>query len=200
MIILTIFLSFLTAEILGYFLHRLLHSNKISWLSYSHMYHHLKDYGPKNKMRTEQYFSGAKDRINILGLGLEWLIPGALFTGLLLLFFSFLKISWLHQIVFICGSIGWSALMFNYFHSAMHLKKFWLIRVPILGRWFIKSRKLHDIHHIKLSDDGRMNSNYGICFFFMDRIFGTLERSSSSFNFQGYKKALKKYERLINEN
>lgn len=33
----------LYAEFVGYFLHKLLHSENIAWLSKSHMNHHLRD-------------------------------------------------------------------------------------------------------------------------------------------------------------
>jgi hypothetical protein len=45
------------AEFLGYWLHRLLHSDKIPALSRSHMIHHLRYYGPKHRMRQGRNIS-----------------------------------------------------------------------------------------------------------------------------------------------
>jgi sterol desaturase/sphingolipid hydroxylase (fatty acid hydroxylase superfamily) len=46
-IIVTILAAALIAELTGYLMHILLHSNKIAFLSKSHMIHHLVLYGPK---------------------------------------------------------------------------------------------------------------------------------------------------------
>jgi sterol desaturase/sphingolipid hydroxylase (fatty acid hydroxylase superfamily) len=70
-------------------------------------------------------------------------------------------------------------------------------RVPRLDKWFRSIRRLHDIHHRQISDDGRMSTNFGICFFFMDRIFGTLSPAHRPFNAKGYAVAEKRYAHLI---
>lgn len=156
-------LGFLIAELLGYFLHMLLHSNKIKWLSYNHMYHHLHDYPATGKLRSEKYVSGARNRFNFFGIGMEWFIPGTLLVIFLITIMTLLGIKVLTQIIFIGSILFWVFLMFNYMHDAMHLKKFWMGNL----KWFKKVRRLHDIHHLN------MQTNYGICFFFLDKLFGT---------------------------
>ena len=47
--------SVMIAELLGYLLHRLLHSGWIRWLSASHMKHHMVLYGPLQKQRPSEH-------------------------------------------------------------------------------------------------------------------------------------------------
>jgi sterol desaturase/sphingolipid hydroxylase (fatty acid hydroxylase superfamily) len=56
----------------------------------------------------------------------------------------------------------------------------------LLKTWFVKARRLHDIHHRSLNDQGRMDRNFGIGFFFFDRLFRTISKRHRSFNRTGY--------------
>ena len=70
--------SGIVAELLGYLLHRLLHSGRIRWLSASHMKHHMVLYGPLQKQRpSEHYMDATTDRFSIGNIGVEWLAPTA---------------------------------------------------------------------------------------------------------------------------
>lgn len=69
----------------------------------------------------------------------------------------------------------------------------------VFRNWFLRIRKLHDIHHLHVSDDGKMNVNYGICFFIFDRIIGSYRKTFSNFNKAGYEVAKQKYQ-FINKN
>jgi len=40
---------------------------------------------------------------------------------------------------------------------------------PLLKDWFVQARRLHDIHHRSLDDQGRMDRNFGIGFFSCER-------------------------------
>ncbi|MDE1975878.1 MAG: hypothetical protein KGI84_01305, partial [Elusimicrobia bacterium] len=58
----------LTAEFVGYWLHILLHSDKIKFLSRSHMIHHLISYPPDTPMRpSEEYMLSTQGRASLLG-------------------------------------------------------------------------------------------------------------------------------------
>jgi len=48
---------------------------------------------------------------------------------------------------------------------------------------------LHEIHHRVLNDEGLMDRNFGIGFFFFDRLFGTLASAELPFNRHGYETA-----------
>ena len=62
--------SGIVAELLGYLLHRLLHSGWIRWLSASHMKHHMVLYGPLQKQRpSEHYMDATADRFSIGNIG-----------------------------------------------------------------------------------------------------------------------------------
>jgi hypothetical protein len=70
-------------------------------------------------------------------------------------------------------------------------------RHPLLKRWFVAARDGHDIHHWSLNDDGFMDKNFGIAFFFFDRLFGTLAHDAPAFNRRGYASALWRFGDLL---
>src|SRR5882762_1525818 len=70
--------SCISAELLGYGLHRLLHSGAIGFLSRSHMNHHLMLYGPLQDQRSTEYHDANEDSISLGNIGLEWLLPAGL--------------------------------------------------------------------------------------------------------------------------
>jgi sterol desaturase/sphingolipid hydroxylase (fatty acid hydroxylase superfamily) len=185
--------SCLVAELLGYLLHRLLHSDRVRFLSRSHMMHHLVLYGPLQPQRPEgRYKDATTGKVALGNIGLEWLIPSALILGCALAVFSLFAVALRYRVVFITGALTWGFLMFSYLHDRMHERGFWLERT-IIRRWFVKARHLHDIHHCTLDDDGFMPTNFGIGLFLFDRIFGTLQKQGKSFNRPGYAAALRRY-------
>ena len=58
-------------------------------------------------------------------------------------------------------------LMFSYLHDRMHIRNFWMTRVPLLRSWFLRARRLHDIHHRSVNSKGFMNTNFGMGFTFL---------------------------------
>ncbi|HUJ31375.1 MAG TPA: sterol desaturase family protein [Candidatus Acidoferrum sp.] len=186
--------SILVAELAGYFLHRLLHSEKIRWLSRSHMEHHLEHYGPLQPMRpSPKYIDATASRWSIGNVGLEWIAPSAVLLALFVAVFAVARIPWPYQVSFIVITLGWSASMFSYLHDRMHIREFWMERSWFLRRWFIPARRLHDIHHLSLNDSGRMNRNFGIGFFWFDRVFGTLADKQQGLNWTGIEAARRHY-------
>lgn len=162
-------------EFIGYWLHVLLHSERIEFLSRNHMIHHLLVYAPNKPMRpSRDYLESTYGRANILGLGVEWLVPVAVILSLLLPTLRLIGFPALEQALFTGVSLGWGWLMFGYMHDAMHRKSFWMEGSPLLSGWFTTARKRHDIHHMDLHPSGRSDKNFGICFFAFDRLFGTL--------------------------
>lgn len=199
MILVTIIGLILYAEFVGYFLHKALHNERVSWLSRNHMYHHLRDYGPKSKMRTKEYISGTKGRVSILGVGVEFFGPSILILIVLAGILTLLGMPWQYQIASVVGITLWSSFMFGYMHSRFHEKGFWMERVPVLGKWFRKTRRYHDIHHVYITEEGRMACNFGICFFWMDKLFGTFRKKVSRVNLVGYEAAQKRYKEIIDK-
>lgn len=189
------------AEVVGYFLHILLHSEKVAWLSRGHMIHHLKVYGPKRSLRQAGPYKNSvdgEDRYGFLGIGLEWLAPVVLLLAAAVSLCSFvLRIPAATQAVFMGAALLWGKFMFGTMHDSMHLEGYWMASVPVLGAWYRRIRRLHDIHHLDFSDDGRMLTNYGICFFGFDRLFGTYESKAGAFNEPGFQAALKRYAAVI---
>jgi sterol desaturase/sphingolipid hydroxylase (fatty acid hydroxylase superfamily) len=190
--------SIFVSEFLGYFLHRLLHSGKIGFFSRNHMKHHLVLYGPLQSQRPGTgYQDATSGEVAIGNVGLEWLIPGSVLLGGSLGLLHLFQVPLLHQLIFVAGTLVWSFLMFSYLHDRMHLAGFWMERHPLLKRWFVAARDAHDIHHWSLNDDGFMDKNFGIAFFFFDRLFGTLACDAPAFNRRGYASALWRFGDLL---
>lgn len=192
-------ISILSTEFIGYILHRLLHNERIEFLSRGHMIHHLKLYGPKDDQRSQEYRSATDGRFGVGRLGIEWVLPTLLILGSLLGFFWLLEISLSAQIVFIATAIIWGLVMLNYMHDSMHMENFWMLNNSYLRDWFLEARRLHDIHHKTIDDNGLMNKNFGISFFWIDRLFGTFTKKEVPFNSLGYQQAVKRYAYIYKE-
>ena len=185
--------SCISAELLGYWLHRLLHSGAIRFLSRNHMKHHLVLYGPLQKQRSATYYDATENRPSLGNIGLEWLIPAALIIAVMLVSFYLLHVTPGHQLLCLGITLSWSSLMFSYLHDVMHVEGLWLEKNRFLKRWFLSARRLHDIHHRVLNDEGLMNKNFGIGLFLFDRLFGTICLQQTPFNHRGYKMAKEKF-------
>ena len=166
--------SVCSAELVGYWLHRLLHSGVIAFLSRNHMKHHLVLYGPFQHQRSAAYQHATEDSVSLGNIGLEWLAPSVLLMAGAVAMFWFLNVRLLYQLIYFVVTLGWSFLMFSWLHDVLHVEGTWLERSRLLRRWFLSARSFHDIHHHTLNKQGLMDKNFGIGFFFFDRIFGTL--------------------------
>jgi sterol desaturase/sphingolipid hydroxylase (fatty acid hydroxylase superfamily) len=185
--------SCLVSELFGYWLHRLLHTNRLPFLSRGHMIHHLRVYGPRQPMRAEKYKDATDNRFSVGNVGLEWLGPSALILGLCWGVMALAGVPRTYQAISICTLALWPIFTFNYLHDRMHLSNFWMAENRFLKTWFVKARRLHDIHHRSLDDDGRMDTNFGIGFYFYDRLFGTMATRHRPFNWKGYAAAKTRY-------
>lgn len=195
--LLAVFVGVVYSEFVGYFVHKLLHSEKIPALSRDHMIHHLKQYGPKMSMRSEEYYISSNERFNIGNVGLEWLVPLGIVVAASVGIMTLAGVPWWFQALMLGSAIGWGVIVFNYFHAGLHLTNFWMLKNKHLARWFKNARRLHDIHHTRISDEGRMHVNFGIFFFFFDRVFGTKADTTGHFNDPGYERAKERYKNII---
>src|SRR5258707_12565473 len=80
---LALLISCLLAEFFGYWLHRLLHSDKIPFLSRGHLIHHFLIYGPGQPMRLDKYHDATEQRFSVGNIGLEWIAPSAMILAAL---------------------------------------------------------------------------------------------------------------------
>jgi sterol desaturase/sphingolipid hydroxylase (fatty acid hydroxylase superfamily) len=189
----TLVSSCLLAEFFGYWIHRLLHSEAVPFLSRGHLIHHFRIYGPLQPMRTDIYKDATDDRVSVGNVGAEWLVPAAIVLGLCWGTMALLGVPGLYQAIVLGTLAIWPILTFNYIHDRMHLADFWMSRNPLLKNWFLKARRLHDIHHHGLDDQGRMDTNFGIGFYLFDRCFRTLAKRHGPLNWTGYRAAEKRY-------
>ena len=192
-IIATLVDSVVVAEFAGYWLHRLLHSDRFPVLSRGHLIHHFLVYGPRQPMRAAEYHDGTDNRFSVGNVGIEWVVPSALI--LLFCWGAMVQLGVPHayQALALCTLLGWPLLMFSYLHDRMHLENFWMTRFPLLKTWFLRARRLHDIHHHSVNHEGFMDTNFGIGFYFFDRFFRTIARHHRPFNWKGYQTAIERY-------
>jgi sterol desaturase/sphingolipid hydroxylase (fatty acid hydroxylase superfamily) len=192
-IVATLVDSVVVAEFAGYWLHRLLHSDKFPALSRGHLIHHFLVYGPRQPMRAGDYQDATRERFSMGNVGIEWLAPSALILlfcwGVMVL----LNVPPVYQAIALCTLLGWPILMFSYLHDRMHVENFWMSRVPLLKSWFLKARRLHDIHHRSVNSKGYMDTNFGIGFFCFDRFLRTMAKRHRPFNWAGYRTAVERY-------
>jgi len=192
-VIATLVDSVIVAEFAGYWLHRLLHSDLFPALSRGHLIHHFLIYGPRQPMRAPNYHDATSARFSLGNVGIEWLAPSALILlfcwGVMVLF----HVPPVYQALSLCTLLGWPILMFSYLHDRMHTENYWLTRVPLIRTWFLRARRLHDIHHRSVNSHGYMDTNFGIGLYFFDRFFRTLRKRHRPFNWQGYDRAIERY-------
>lgn len=185
--------SCFVAELSGYWLHRLMHSDRFPALSRGHLIHHFLLYGPNQALRTEKYRDATQGRVSLGNIGLEWLVPSFVILSFSFGFFAWTHVMRVYQIVALCILVLWPIFMFSYLHDRMHLRNFWMTRAPLLKSWFVRARRLHEIHHRSLNDQGRLDRNFGIGFFFFDRLFHTISKRHRPFNCKGYRMAQLRY-------
>jgi sterol desaturase/sphingolipid hydroxylase (fatty acid hydroxylase superfamily) len=191
--------SCLSAELLGYGLHRLLHSGRIEFLSRNHMKHHLVLYGPLQPQRSSDYRDATDDSVSLGNIGVEWLIPAAALMACALGLFHLFHVRLLYQFIYVGVTVGWSFVMFSWLHDVQHIEGFWMEKNRLLRGWFIGARRRHELHHCSIGDDGLMNKNFGIGFFLFDRIFGTFSKTATAFNHKGYQAARKRFKSMLGE-
>ena len=192
-ILITLAGSCLLAEFFGYWLHRLLHSDKIPFLSRGHLIHHFLVYGPGQPMRHDEYHDATDHRFSVGNIGLEWLAPSSIILATLWALMKLGHVPVLYQSIALAALIVWPLFMFSYLHDRMHQSDFWMERVPLLHTWFRAARRLHDIHHHALDDRGRMDANFGIGFFLFDRLFQTMVLRHRVVNRAGFEAARLRY-------
>lgn len=193
LILLTVLASIIVAEFLGYWIHTLLHSEKIQFLSREHMQHHLNDYGPGKNQRSNPYKDSGVGRFTFLGLGAEWLVPIVPVTAIWIVSLQLLGVSFWLTLLSAGTGLFWGYLMFGLVHENFHIEGTVFLRSKWMRSWFIHVRRLHDIHHHKLTDEGRMSYNMGICFYLFDRLFGTYRPNLGQFNAKGLEKSRELY-------
>jgi sterol desaturase/sphingolipid hydroxylase (fatty acid hydroxylase superfamily) len=196
-IIATIIVAIPLAELSGYWLHVILHSHKSKLLGQSHMIHHMKLYGPKMPQLHKDYLSASTDRFTFFGIGPEWIVTLGTY-GLLWIIAGFLVgVPWYIIFTFASTNIAWALLVHNYLHHSMHLSGFWMAKNKYTKKWYLDIRDKHVIHHLYVDDEGRMNVNYGIIVFYLDKLFGSYEPTNKKFNTKGYAKAVILYKDVL---
>ena len=136
-------------EFVGYFWHRWVEHHELlgKKIAFRHYKHHEIEY-PVAKLRTNTYNNANS---------WTWYAVGLVTSAVL-----FIVAPWNYALAFMLGAwvYAWGVVL--NMHTAFHIKGHLLWKF----KWFQKLVKLHDVHHYD-------NYNYGICLFFMDKIFGT---------------------------
>lgn len=139
----------LLVEVVGYIWHRYVEHKEMlgTGISHRHWQHHEIEYDIHH-LRTEKY----KDANSW-----TWYVLGAVTSCL---GFSVLPVGYAVAIMAGGWLYAWGLVL--QLHTAFHVEGHWLNRF----KWFRNLVRAHDIHHYD-------NCNYGICFFFLDKLFGT---------------------------
>jgi len=146
---------------------------------------------------TLEYRDATDHSFSLGNVGVDWLIPAALLLVCALGVFRLLHVRSLYQLIYFVATLGWSFLMFSYLHDGLHIDGYWMERNRWLKGWFVSARSRHEIHHHAINDQGLMDRNFGIGFFFFDRLFGTLCSVEPAFNDTGYKMAQARFSSMI---
>jgi sterol desaturase/sphingolipid hydroxylase (fatty acid hydroxylase superfamily) len=147
--ILTSLTGVIIVEFVGYLWHRWVEHRELLGknVAFRHYKHHETVY-PVTNLRTVEYKNAN-----------SWTWYA---VGLVTSVTAFTFAPWQYALAFALGAwiYAWGIVlnMHSLFHVSGH--RLWKYK------WFRKLVKLHDIHHYD-------NVNYGICLFFMDRLFGT---------------------------
>lgn len=193
-VLMTMLFSVLVAELAGYWLDRLLRSDKIRFLSNGHLIHRFLIYGPRQPMRSKAGYRDATDkRFSVGNIGLAWLVPSGIVLAVCWAALMLLRVPRAYQVAAVCGFVPWPILMFSHLRGRMHEKSFWMTRVPLLKNWLLKARRLDEIHHRSLNEEVGMDASLGIGCYFFDRLFGTISRRHQPFNWTGYEIAKQCY-------
>jgi sterol desaturase/sphingolipid hydroxylase (fatty acid hydroxylase superfamily) len=140
-------------ELVGYLWHRF--AEHLGWLGdtmrYCHWVHHELDY-PVESLRPSGRASYRK-----AGSWTWFALGGAAIV------LMFLLLPLADAAALALGVVAYSWGVISYLHCRFHVDSHWLQRFA----WFRRLRRLHDIHHWQ-------PCNYGILFFGLDRLFGTL--------------------------
>lgn len=144
-------------------------------------------------MRAGEYRDATDNRFSLGNVGIEWLAPSAIILLVCWGVMALLGVPPVYQGIALCTLLGWPILMFSYLHDRMHVENCWMTRVPLLRAWFLHARRLHDIHHRSVDNEGYLDTNFGIGFYFFDRFFGTKTTRHRPFNWQGYQAAIARY-------
>lgn len=146
-----VFAGPLVVEVIGYFWHRWVEHNAVFGHSIQryHIKHHEQDY-PVEKLRpASRKYKSARSW--------SWYLATLVLVGLTLVL-----VSRPYNFVMILSGLVYARFVISYMHTRFHVRQHWLTRTS----FFQRIQKLHDIHHYG-------PYNYGILFYFMDRIFGT---------------------------
>ncbi len=108
----------IVAEFAGYWLHRLLHSHRITWLSRSHLIHHFETYPPNGALRSPEYADATEGRFSLGNIGLEWIAPSALILFVCFLAVHAMRLPPWSQILFLSTLLVWPLFMFSYLQTA----------------------------------------------------------------------------------
>lgn len=160
MIIITAIVTFLIANLIGYAIHYSLHQSWTGNLNKKHLNHHTIQY-PANDYMSDVYRDAGKDNTVFT------FIPIVLAVIIIPIALGLLGLMTLASVITAEVIILLISFLHNYIHDAFHVTNHILYRLPIIRNIFSRWSYLHWLHHCK------MQRNFGIFTFFLDRLFGT---------------------------
>jgi hypothetical protein len=92
-------IAILTAELAGYVMHRVMHSERFPVLSRAHMIRHFELYGPAQSMRSAVYRRATDGRASLGNIGMEWVVPSAITLGTCWAVMWVLHVAWKYEVL-----------------------------------------------------------------------------------------------------
>lgn len=163
------------------------------------MQHHLHNYGPKSPQITNGYKRSDRTSAQIWSRHISLGIAAVIFSDLTIMLATYFGLPKFPVFVFILTTIAWLYAVFVLLHEALHDQRSWITDTKWFPVWFEQLRFMHIRHHKQISEDGHMNRNYGICFFWFDRIFGTYCPPWEPLDKSGYQSAFERYSYILDE-
>jgi sterol desaturase/sphingolipid hydroxylase (fatty acid hydroxylase superfamily) len=154
--IVILIVSLIVMTLLGHLVHMAVHSPKTGIFYKAHADHHFRQYPPNDLVSTKYRNAGANSTTIYFLFIFSPLIISVLFLTIFGVISTFLGIGLLIDMAIV--SYFNSAI-----HDALHIEQSFWHRF-----WFFKRvQYLHNIHHFDTS------KNFGIFYFFWDKLFGT---------------------------
>lgn len=153
-LVLTAAVAFIVSEAVGFAIHRLAHWPKAGKIFRDHLFHHAKAY-PPSRYLSESYIGDFKTSFVPFFVPAFLVLNGAAFFALSLpMFLTFLVISSAVS----CLNV--------YLHDSFHIEGHPLRKFS----WYRRLQEEHLVHH------ENVKRNFGIYFFFFDRVLGSYAR------------------------
>lgn len=157
-VVLTVLVTFLVSEAVGYAIHRMAHWPGSGPLYRKHLIHHFQAY-PPHQLLSENYVGDLSTSF------IPWFVP----IFLVLVVGAYILLPW-QLFLPAWATMATVALVNNHLHDSFHVTGHWLKRF----RWHRNLSEVHFVHH------HNVKRNLGIYWYGIDRLVGSFKRPETA--------------------